>query len=134
MDEVPDEWQPPSDLEAPTPYPETNLAIRILSCEYIGHDVTAVFGRFVTEHALFTIWFINEVEPTEPTAQEVILLGNFQAEQTRLAYEAWKAFDRISDLGEPNETLRDRRTFASAILVEVLNNSAATLARYRQQR
>ena len=52
-DDLPDEWQWPPEIDVPTPYPETNLAIKILSCEFIGHDVQAAVGRFVTEQALY---------------------------------------------------------------------------------
>lgn len=131
LDDLPDEWEYPPELEAPTPFPETNLVIKIVSCKYIGHDVRAAVGRFVSEHAIYTIW-LTEVKGSGGTAKDMAVLGNIQQEQTRRAYEAWKAFDDVSGLSAPNEVLRERRTTAAATLAAVLTDGADTLARVRE--
>lgn len=132
-DDLPDEWQWPPEIDVPTPYPETNLAIKILSCEFIGHDVQAAVGRFVTEQALYMIWYVREVKQSGFwTANETAILGNIPIEQTRRAYEAWKAFDAISGLSAPDDVLGEQRVAAAAALTRTLNNSAATLVQTRE--
>jgi hypothetical protein len=60
-----DEWEIPGELEEPTGFPEANMAIKILSCEILGHDVRAAVGRFVTAQALSTICFLEGVKGSE---------------------------------------------------------------------
>jgi hypothetical protein len=37
-------------------FPDANPANRILACEYIGLDLRAAVGRYITERALYMIW------------------------------------------------------------------------------
>ena len=63
LDDLPDEWEAPPDLQIPTPYPEVNLMIRLLSCEFLGFEVRAEIGRFVAEEALYDMWLSQTSRP-----------------------------------------------------------------------
>ncbi len=130
---MPGEWEPPADLCKPTRYPEANLAIRLLSCEILGHEVYVSLGRFITEHSLYTIWFMHEVKGAGQGIKESMLLAEVPLEQTRIVYEAWKEFERIDELDAPNEVLRERRRAVAAELAGALKSAAATLVRIREE-
>jgi hypothetical protein len=60
LDELPDEWRPPQELEAPTSDPGANLAIRLLSDERLGHDVRVLLGQWIAERSLLTLWVMGD--------------------------------------------------------------------------
>ncbi|GAA3681638.1 hypothetical protein GCM10022267_80530 [Lentzea roselyniae] len=62
VDELPDEWRPPQELEAPTNDPGTNLAIRLLSDDKtVGHNVRVLVGQWIAERSLLTLWFLGDM-------------------------------------------------------------------------
>jgi len=132
LNDLPEEWRTPLDLLEPTADPDTNLVIRILSCEILGHEVRAAVGRFVTEQALFTIWFLDDVKGSGRGMKESTLLSQIPIEQTRTVYEAWKKFEGIGDLDAPNGELRERRMVTAAELATALEHAAETLTRVRE--
>jgi hypothetical protein len=135
LDELPDEWEPPAELGVPTSVTHTNLAIKIMSCDFIGHETSAAVGRFVTEHALFTMWYVREVKQSgQWTGKQAGILAGIPSEQTRVVYEAWKAFDDVALHTAPSENLRERRAATQAALATALNSAATTLADTRATR
>lgn len=132
LNELPEELETPLDLREPTENPEVNLVIKILSCEILGHEVRAAVGRFVTEQALFTIWFLDDVKGSGREMKESALLSQIPMEQTRNVYEAWKKFESIDELVAPNEVLRERRVTTAAGLTTALEHAAEILVRVRE--
>jgi hypothetical protein len=94
LDDVPDEWEPPIDLLEPSRDPIANLAIKMLSCDHLGHRALALVGQFVAEHSLFTLWFLDEGK-SKLSAKESLLLTLVPMEQARVVYEAWLRFDGV---------------------------------------
>lgn len=131
LNDLPKEWETPPELLEPTGDPEANLVIRILSSEVLGHEVRAAVGRFVTEHALFTIWFFDNVKRSDRGMKESALLSQIPAEETQNVYEAWKIFEDVDELDAPREELRNRRVAAAAGLTTALERAAERLARVR---
>jgi len=73
--ELPDGWEPPDELRTPSMSIEANLAIRMLSCDYLGHEVRVLLGRFITEHSLFTLWYLREAKSSRYGLKETLMLG-----------------------------------------------------------
>jgi hypothetical protein len=132
LDDLPDEWEAPPDLGVPTPYPEVNLAIRLLSCEFLGFEVRVAIGRFVSEEALYDMWFIENVETASWGMKKSALLREVPMEQARIVYEAWKRFEGVGELDAPSEDLRKKRMAASSELVATLERAAETFVRIRE--
>ncbi len=131
LDELPDEWEAPSDLQSPTPYPEVNLTIQLLSCDFLGFEVRAAIGRFVTQEALYDIWFVENVEAAGWGMKRTAQLREVPMEQTRIVYEAWRALDSIRGIEAPNDVLRERRVDAIAVLKAALEEAAGQFIRIR---
>ncbi|BCB88104.1 hypothetical protein Psuf_054170 [Phytohabitans suffuscus] len=131
LNDLPREWEVPSELLEPAGSPEVNLVIGILSSEILGHEVRAAVGRFVTEHALFTIWFAEDVKRSDRSMKESALLSQIPAEGTRSVYDAWKKFRDVDGLDAPPEEIRNRRVAAAADLTAALEGAAEKLARVR---
>ena len=135
LNELPDEWQPPAELDVPTANWATNLAIIILSDESVGHEVQAAVGRFVGEQALYMIWYVREFrQPGARTVKDAALHADVKSDQTRVAYEAWTAYRDIALHTAPSENLRERRLAARAALATALDDAATALARTRDSR
>jgi hypothetical protein len=133
LDDLPDEWEAPPDLQIPTPYPEVNLMIRILSCEFLGFDVRAAIGRFVAEEALYDMWFVANIETADWEMRKSALLREVPMEQTRIVYKAWKVLDAVSELDAPNNVLLERRVAATAALTAALQETAERFVRIRAE-
>jgi len=131
LDDLPDEWEAPSDLQGPTPYPEVNLTIQLLSCEFLGFDVRVAIGRFVTQEALYDMWFIENVESAGWGMKKAAQLREVPMEQTRVIYEAWRVLDSISTLEAPNDVLLEQRVSATAALRAALEESERQFIRIR---
>ncbi|MER5336943.1 hypothetical protein [Micromonospora sp. NPDC002717] len=131
LSEVPDEWEPPSELLEPSRSVEANLAIRMLSCDYLGHEVRVLLGRFIAEHSLFTLWFLKEGKTSQHGLKEAATLAGLPLEQTRAVYEAWRRFDEVSAMKEADAILGERRQAAREELSAALQAGIATLSRAR---
>jgi hypothetical protein len=131
LDDLPEEWEAPPDLQRPTRYPEVNLVIRLLSCEFLGFEVRAAIGRFVTEEALYDMWFVENVERAGWGEKKSALLREVPMEQTRIVYEAWKVLDAVEGLNAPNDVLLERRVTATAALTVALQEAAENFVRIR---
>ena len=116
---MPEEWEWPPELDAPTSFPEINLAIRILSCDYVGYRVLIALGRYISENASYMMW-VAKVKGSGATAKDVAILGHIQLEQARRIYEAWRAFEELDRLDAPNEVVGERRSVAGDALAAVL--------------
>lgn len=133
LDDLPDEWEAPPDLQSPTPYPEVNLIIQLLSCEFFGFEVRAAIGRFVAEEALYDMWFVENVETAGWEMKKSALLREVPMEQTRIVYEAWKVLDAVSELDAPSDLLLKRREMATTALTTALQEAAERFARIRAE-
>jgi|HigsolmetaAR206D_1030411.scaffolds.fasta_scaffold01205_14 hypothetical protein len=129
--ELPDGWEPPDELRTPSMSIEANLAIRMLSCDYLGHEVRVLLGRFITEHSLFTLWYLREAKSSRYGLKETLMLGGLPREQTRVVYEAWKRFDEISAMRAENSVIGERRRVARKELAAALQAGIANLSRVR---
>ncbi|GAA1020278.1 hypothetical protein Aple_078810 [Acrocarpospora pleiomorpha] len=132
LNELPEEWETPPDLQTPTNNLEANLVIKMLSCEILGQDVRAAIGGFISAQALYTMWFFDDVKSSGRGMREVTLLAVFPTEQTRDVYKAWKRFERVGEQEGRDEVLRDRRIAAAAELAEALERAAEALDRVRK--
>ncbi|MFI8984653.1 hypothetical protein ACIG63_06110 [Streptomyces antimycoticus] len=133
LDDLPDEWEAPSDLQSPTPYPEVNVAIQILSCDFLGFDVRAAIGHFIAEEALYDMWFVENVEADGWGGKKAALLREVPMEQTRIVYESWKTLDAVSEIDAPNDVVRERRVTAIAELKAALQRAAEEFERIRTE-
>lgn len=132
MDHVPNEWEPPVDLQIPTPYPEVNIAIKLLACDFLGFEVRVAIGRFVEEEAKYDIWFLDNAVRAGWGDGKMASLREVPMEQTRNVYDAWKRFENIDMLKLPNSELRERRVVATSDLVNALKRAADTFVRMRE--
>jgi len=132
LEDLPDEWEAPAELGAPTPYPEVNLAIKLLSCEFLGFEVRVAIGRFVSEEALYDLWFLENLGTAGWGARQSALLREVPMEQTRIVYEAWNRLDQVGEMNAPNAELRDRRAAASTQLMAALERAVEMFIRVRQ--
>ncbi|MDG4802940.1 hypothetical protein [Micromonospora sp. WMMD980] len=128
LSELPDEWKPPGELLEPSKSVEANLAIRMLSCDYLGHEVLVLLGRFIAEHSLFTLWFLKEGKALQRGLKETAILAGLPLEQTRAVYEAWRRFEEISDMQEADAILGERRRAAQEELSSALQAGVETLS------
>lgn len=133
LDDLPDEWEAPSDLQSPTPYPEVNLAIQLLSCEFLRFEVRVEIGRFVTEEALYDMWFIENFKTAGWGMKKSAQLREVPMEQTRTVYEAWKAFDAVGKLQASNDVLREQRVSAMAALRVALQEAVEQFIHIRAE-
>lgn len=131
LSEVLDEWEPPGELLEPSRSVVANLAIRMLSCDYLGHEVLVLLGRFIAEHSLFTLWFLKEGKASQRGLKEAAILAGLPRRQTRVVYEAWRRFEEVSDMQEADAVLAERRRVAQEELSVALQAGIATLSRAR---
>lgn len=131
LDDVPNEWEAPPELQNPTPYLEVNLAIRLLSCDFLGFDVRVEIGRFVTEEALYDIWFVENVQSAGWEMKRTALLREVPVEQARIVYGAWTVLDSVNELDAPDGVLLERRKTATAALKVALQEAADRFVRIR---
>lgn len=120
----------PAELDVPTPFLEANLAIKILSCEYVGHDVVEALGRYFSEYARSSTWAARA--KWSGPMPNIAALEHIQLAQVRRAYEAWKAFEDLDRLDAPADLLGERRLAARKALAAALIESADALARTRE--
>ncbi|WP_162906971.1 hypothetical protein [Allorhizocola rhizosphaerae] len=124
LDDVPDEWEAPEELRRPTRFPHANLAIRMLSCEYLSHENRVLLGRFISEYSLFQMWYLDERKESGGDPKEAALLAQVPMNQTRLVYEAWKQLENAE-----GAQLKDA---AQAALADALWEAVAGLAHARE--
>jgi len=120
------DWELPEELLEPVQHTASNLAIMMLSCPTIGHDVLTLVGRFITEQSLLNIWFLEDVKGSGRGLEEVLSLTEFGDKQTRAVYEAWKSY-KISVSDERLDGKRERIIDCSEALVGALESAIAAL-------
>ncbi|MEW2417717.1 hypothetical protein AB0953_28905 [Streptomyces sp. NPDC046866] len=124
LDEVPDEWDPPEELLAPSNSIENNLAIKILSCEVVGAEISEWTGRFVMEQSIHSAW-LYKVKQSD--AERAVRLSGAALEQTRLVFEAWKPLELILSPRGAIPGGRDEVRQLAARLVETFRQSVHAL-------
>lgn len=133
LDGMPDEWEAPRELQDPTPYPEVNLAILLLSCDFLSFEVRAAIGHFIVEEAQYDMWFVENFETAGWGTKKSAQLREVPMEQARIIYEAWKALDAVNGLDAPNEALLQLRVGAIAGLMDALQKAAEEFLRIRAE-
>ena len=132
-DDFPEEWEVPVDLQAPTPYPEVNLVILLLSCDFLDFEVRAAIGTFVSQEALYDQWFVENVGAAGWGAKRSAQLREVPMEQTRIVYEAWKVLDGVNGLDAPDGVLLERRMRAIAGLHAALRGAVERFGEIRSE-
>ncbi|MFD0631730.1 hypothetical protein [Catenulispora yoronensis] len=130
---MPDEWEAPLDIQKPTPYPEVNISIRLLSCEYLDFETRAAVGRFVSAEAEYDIWYLGNVKSAGWEMVKSAHLREIPMEQTRLVYEAWRVFEEIDYTRDPRDVVRERRRMALAGLQAALQEAVDSFHRARRE-
>ena len=122
--------EPPAELLGPTRLPEINLAIKILSYDHVGHDVWIWTGRFITEHSVFNLWFLEHVKGTGVySVAEMLELTDVPNQLGQRVYEQWTKFMAAGDTAA--EEQGRRRAEALRGLVASLESAVATMTSYR---
>lgn len=92
LNDLPKEWVTPADLRGPTSDPDTNLVIKMLEAQALGNEMVDLLGRFLSQYALFHLWFQREAKPSDIPDQELALVSLVPRRQTRNVYLAWNEF------------------------------------------
>jgi hypothetical protein len=96
-----EERDPPELMRGPSGYPPTNLAILLLSCDVLDHEVCALVGRFVTECSSAYL------RPTRSmTFREQELMGEVFTRHTRRTFVAWERFRLGLEMAAPAAEVR----------------------------
>jgi hypothetical protein len=95
--ELPDEWKPPQELEAPTFDPGANLAIRLLSEEGIGHEVRALIGQWIAERSLLTLWFLRDMGGERGNLRLEAELATLDNAHQHAVYDAWTSRSGLAE-------------------------------------
>jgi len=128
--EVPEAPDPPG--LSPTGTLENDLPIALLSCNLIGADIRAEVGRLVTEHALYTLWFLEHGKRSRLGLQETVALMEYPSDRLLMVYRSWQNFTAVDRLDAPDETLRHHRQTTEATLLTTLQQAAAALRHVRE--
>lgn len=102
LDEIPDEWEPPSELLQPSSTIEYNLAIKMLAWDFLGREFCAAVGRFIVESSLFKIWYSQDVKGSERPLKEQALLALAAWEHTHRCYDAWQVLVEQAEANDRN--------------------------------
>ncbi|MET9230418.1 hypothetical protein [Lentzea sp. NPDC003310] len=97
LDELPDEWKPPQELEAPTSDPGVNLAIRLLSDERLDHDVQVLIGQWIAERSLLTLWFLGERHGARGNMKVEAELAYLDNTHQHAVFDAWTSRFGVAD-------------------------------------
>ncbi|MFF4850556.1 hypothetical protein [Streptomyces sp. NPDC001194] len=128
LDEMPDEWDPPAELLAPSNSIENNLAIKILSSELVGAKISEWTGRFIVEQSLLSAWLH---EAKQGDAEMAVRLSGEALEQTRLVFEAWKPLETLLSPHGARPDGRNEVREQAARLVATLRRSVDALRAMR---
>lgn len=134
LDELADEWQPPEELQGPSNGVPVNLAIQILSCDVLDLEARALVGRFITEDAQFTSWFLREVKGSGRDIQQVAALSRTPFRQARLVFAAWQHFRECLHLEGQAEDVAPLLAAAREALDAALSTAVDTLVTARGDR
>ena len=133
LNDLPDAWVAPDEIRKPTRYPDTNLAIQLLSCEFLRHEIILLVGQFITQNANYQLWLSSDpilgLGPKENAVLVEIPIG-----QTKIVYEAWKRLDDIRFSNEPNNVQSELRSVGQDNLETALFSAVETLADVREGR
>ncbi|MFZ3493733.1 hypothetical protein ACODT5_10995 [Streptomyces sp. 5.8] len=119
LDEPREQWEVPDSLRGPARSTPSNLAIAMLSCDFLGHDVSALVGRFIAEHSLLYLR-----PPGKGLGfREQALLSDVLTRHTRRTYEAWDRFKTSAEQDGPSEEIRRNLESNREALKVELNNA-----------
>ena len=102
LDEPRERWETPDLLRGPATSAPTNLAIVMLSCDFLGHELSALVGRFVTEYALFYLRPPGRGLSFRDQAQ----ISDVLTKHTRCIFEAWERFRTGAEQNSPADEIR----------------------------
>ncbi|GLW58990.1 hypothetical protein Kpho01_70000 [Kitasatospora phosalacinea] len=128
LDGIPDEWEPPEELLTPSNSIENNLAIKILSSELVGAEISEWTGRFVVEQSLVLAWLH---QAKQGDAEMAMRLSGEALEQTRLVFEAWKPLETLLSPQSASPEGRKEVRQQAARLVDTLRRSVDALRAMR---
>jgi hypothetical protein len=127
------EWEPPDELLTPTRYPETNLAIKLLSCESLGLEECSLVGQFISEQMQFTLWYVREGEAKAGGFEQAAWLATFGDTQTRLVYDAWLKYESSRNSTGMNKEVGERVRTSRGELRDVLRKAVTALVEVRSR-
>lgn len=125
MDEPREKWETPDSLRGPAASVPYNLAIAMLSCDFLGHELCALVGRFITEYAQ------SYLRPPGKglTFREQSLISNVLTRHTRRTFEAWERFrmgaEQEGPAGEIRRLIQENRELLAAELNEAISAFSA---------
>jgi hypothetical protein len=119
LDEPRPRWETPEALRGPVGSVPVNLALALLSCDFLGHEIRVLVGRFVSEHSLFYLR-----APGMPlTFRDQALISDAIGLCVRRVFEAWEEFrltaERDARAEEIGRLMRQKRQ----ALAEELENA-----------
>ncbi|MGW6930033.1 hypothetical protein ACWGE0_08160 [Lentzea sp. NPDC054927] len=97
LNELPEEWKPPQELEVPTSDPGANLAIRLLSDERVHHDVRVLLGQWITERSLLTLWFMGDSGGEWVNLRREAELAILDNTHQHAVYDAWTSRSGLAE-------------------------------------
>ncbi|MFG2976131.1 hypothetical protein ACGFYY_24525 [Streptomyces sp. NPDC048331] len=108
-----EKWVVPDSLRGPVRQVPTNLAIRMLSCELLDHEVKALVGQFIAEASLC---YLRPVEAPMNFDRQA-RFGDALRGSTRIVYEGWEEFrTAIEGEGCPEEVRESIRQGKSMLI------------------
>ncbi|MFD7454232.1 hypothetical protein [Kitasatospora sp. NPDC059827] len=120
LDEPRERWDVPDSLRGPAPSAPLNLAVAMLSCEFLGHELCVLVGRFVTENAQLYL----RPPGKGLTFREQSLISNVLTRHTRRTFEAWERFrlseEREGPAHEVRRLLQENRELLASELNEAI--------------
>jgi hypothetical protein len=102
LDEPREQWEIPDSLRGPVGSTPINLAIVMLSCDFLGHEILALLGSFITESSL------SYLRPPSRGLgfRDQALLADVLTRHTRRTFEAWERFRLAAEQDGPHEEVR----------------------------
>ncbi|MBT3073555.1 MULTISPECIES: hypothetical protein [Streptomyces] len=119
LDEPREQWTVPDSLRGPAASTQSNLAIAMLSCDFLGHEIVALVGRFIAEHSLLYLR-----PPGKGLGfREQALLADVLTRHTRRTFEAWERFKSSAEGDGPDEEIRRDIEASREVLKNELNSA-----------
>ncbi|MEV7773310.1 hypothetical protein [Kitasatospora sp. NPDC086791] len=96
-------WIVPDSLRGPVRQVPTNLAIQMLSCELLDHEIKALLGEFIAEASRCHLRPMEAPMNFDRQAR----FGGVLREATRIVYEGWEDFRAAIESGGRSEDVRE---------------------------
>jgi hypothetical protein len=128
LEDLPESWDPPMELKAPTSIPMHNLVISMISSGIIGNVHIRLLGGLTSEYAEFNLWVPIEGKRLL-SARQLLECSSALEEMVRRVYEAW---DSYRGQYEAEGARANSASMESRRLLGVLESSIAELAELRR--